>query len=100
MPSRTPKPWSHYQKMRKENPRQYRTGAVQNQMLQDREYLGQSFYKVQNEDDKLQKAVKLLEEIVGEPNDTDNDEPKVVRSSLMFRGEDRVERTEEDYSKW
>jgi len=35
--------WQYYQKLRKENPRQYRSGAIQNQMMQDKKALGDRF---------------------------------------------------------
>lgn len=38
------KNWAYYQKLRRENPRQYRTPAIQNEMLAERQKQGEDFY--------------------------------------------------------
>jgi len=38
------KNWAYFQKMRRENPRQYRTAQVQNEMLAERQKQGEAFY--------------------------------------------------------
>lgn len=41
--SSTQRNWAYYQELRKTNPKQYYTGKVQNQLMEDREALGDKF---------------------------------------------------------